>query len=45
MVYQTDYRANYVPLNNKLDPNDKKHIGDIIKTIKNSHFNLGEMKN
>ena len=45
MVYQTDYRANYIPLNNKLDPNDKKHIGDLIKTIKNSHFNLGEMKN
>ena len=45
MVYQTDYRANYIPLNNKINPNDKKHIGDIIKTIKNSHFNLGNMKN
>ncbi len=45
MVYQTDYRANYIPLNNKINPNDKKNIGDIIKTIKNSHFNLGNMKN
>ena len=45
MVYQTDYRANYIPLSNKIDPNEKKHIGDLIKTIKNSHFNLGEMKN
>ena len=45
MVYQTDYRANYIPLNSKMDPNEKKYIGDLIKTIKNSHFNLGEMKN
>ena len=45
MVYQTDYRANYIPLNNKINPNDKKNVGDIIKNIKNSHFNLGEMKN
>ena len=45
MVYQTDYRANYIPLNNKMNPNDKKNIDNIMKTIKNSHFNLGEMKN
>ena len=45
MVYQTDYRANYIPLSNKLDPKDQKQIEDVIKTIKNSHFNLGDMKN
>ena len=45
MIYQTDYRASYIPLNNKIDPDDKKNIWNIIKTIKNSHFNLGEMKN
>ena len=45
MVYQTDYRANYIPLNNKMNPNDKKNIDNIMKTIKNSHFNLGDMPN
>ena len=45
MVYQTDYRANYIPLSNKLNPKEKKQIDDLIKTIKNSHFNLGDMKN
>ena len=45
MVYQTDYRANYVPLSNKIDPKEKKQIDDTIKIIKNSHFNLGDMKN
>ena len=45
MVYQTDYRANYVPLSNKIDPKEKKQIDDVIKIIKNSHFNLGDMKN
>ena len=45
MVYQTDYRANYIPLNNKMDPKEKKIIDDTIKTIKNSHFDLGDMGN
>ena len=45
MVYQTDYRANYIPLSNKINPKEKKVIDDVIKTIKNSHFNLGDMKN
>jgi len=45
IVYQTDYRANYVPLSNKIDPKEKKQIDDVIKTIKNSHFDLGDMKN
>ena len=45
MIYQTDYRANYIPVSNKLNPKDKKQIDDVIKTIKNSHFNLGDMKN
>ena len=45
MVYQTDYRANYIPLNSKMNPNDKKNVEKIMKTIKNSHFNLGEMEN
>ena len=45
MIYQTDYRANYIPLSNKINPKEKKIIDDVIKTIKNSHFNLGNMKN
>jgi len=45
MAYQTDYRANFIPLSNKLDPKEKKIIDDVIKSIKNSHFNLGNMKN
>ena len=45
MVYQTDYRANYIPLSSKMSPKEKKQIDDLIKTIKNSHFNLGDMKN
>ena len=45
MVYQTDYRANYIPLSNKQNPKEKKQIDALIKTIKNSHFNLGDMKN
>ena len=45
MVYQTDYRANYIPLSNHINPKEKKIVDDVIKTIKNSHFNLGEMKN
>ena len=45
MVYQSDYRANYIPISNKLSPKEKKRIDDLIKTIKNSHFNLGDMKN
>ena len=45
MLYQTDYRANYIPLNNKLDPKEKKIIDETIKTIKNSHFDLGDMGN
>ena len=45
MIYQTDYRANYIPLNNKIDPREKKIIDDTIKTIKNSHFDLGDMGN
>ena len=45
MCYQTDYRANYIPLNNKLDPKEKKIISDTIKTIKKSHFDLGDMGN
>jgi hypothetical protein len=45
MVYQTDYRANYIPMNSQMDPNAKKELDDITKNIKKSHFNLGEMKN
>ena len=45
MVYQSDYRANYIPLSNAKNPKEKKQIDDLIKTIKNSHFNLGDMKN
>ena len=45
MLYQTDYRANYIPLSNKINPKEKKIIDNVIKTIKNSHFNLGNMKN
>ena len=45
MLYQTDYRANYVPLSGGVNPREKKIFEDVIKTIKNSHFNLGNMKN
>ena len=45
MVYQTDYRANYIPLSNDTNPREKKQIDELIKNIKNSHFNLGDMKN
>ena len=45
MNYQTDYRANYIPLNNKIDPKEKNAIGNLIKIIKNSHFDLGDMPN
>ena len=45
MAYQTDYRDNYIPLSNKLNSKDQKQIDDLIKTFKNSHFNLGDMKN
>ena len=43
--YQSNYRANYIPLQSQIDPNDKKKIDDVVKNIKNSHFNLGEMNN
>ena len=45
MNYQSKYRSDYIPVENKLEPNDKNKIDNVIKNIKNSHFNLGEMDN
>ena len=45
MEYQSDYRANYIPINSQIDPKDVKTMQDTIKNIKNSHFNLGDMPN
>jgi hypothetical protein len=44
-TFQTNYRANFIPLNSIINEQEKRQIGDIIKTIKSSHFNLGDMKN
>lgn len=44
-TYATEMRSNFVPMNNKIDPKDIKVMQGVIKDIKSSHFNLGEMKN
>ena len=41
MDYKTDYTDNYVPKKN--DTN--KSCNDLVNNIRNSHFNLGDMKN
>lgn len=43
--YDTESRSNFVPMMNKIDPKDIKLMQGVVKDIKSSHFNLGEMKN
>lgn len=43
--YQTDYRASYIPKKCDMDEGQKKIINDVIKNIKNSHFDFGDMQN
>lgn len=43
--YQSDYRANFKPNQNNIDPNDVNVIHNVIKNNKNSHFDFGNMDN
>ncbi|MCQ2815721.1 MAG: hypothetical protein MJ252_00495 [archaeon] len=44
-TYATEFRSNYIPMNNKIDPNQMKVMKDLVKNIKGSHFDLGDMGN
>ena len=43
MSYLTDYRDNYIPKKNEV--NNKNDLNNLMNHIRNSHFNLGDMKN
>ena len=43
MDYKTDYSDNYIPLKRNVNDNDK--LKDLMSTIRNSHFSLGQMEN
>lgn len=43
--YATESLSNYRPYINKINPDDIKTIKETVKNIKNSHFELGNMKN
>jgi hypothetical protein len=45
MSYLTEQKAQFVPMENKINPDELKHAKKMIHDIKNSHFNLGEMQN
>lgn len=40
--FETEHRANYIPLQNKVDPKDIKQMEDVVKDIKSTHFVFGE---
>ena len=43
--YATEFRSNYVPMTKNIDPNEMKVMKDLVKNIKGSHFDLGDMGN
>lgn len=44
-TYATEFRSNYIPMSNNLNPSEMKVMRDLVKNIKGSHFDLGDMKN
>ena len=44
-TYATEFKANYVPISNKISPEEFKAMQNVIKNIRGSHFDLGEMHN
>lgn len=44
-TYSTESRSNFIPLSNKINPEDFKQMQKVVKDIRSSHFNLGEMPN
>ena len=44
-TYSTESRSNFIPVNNKMDPEEFKQMQKVVKDIRSSHFELGEMQN